>query len=182
MKVHGPLHTPPQNDVIDIWAAYHGPGRPSRHRSQLDTQTVMGGFFKSIPPHTFFVLSPVGHRPRSPPTPRPARFARAPSRHALFLPRRGFAFALVDGARRGGANSRKKEPDLAMVAHEIDALLTCMGPMRRLAIGWAAGRPENVGDVLRGVGRKKCVAGTLVSFAPLGALAGYVQRKSACRR
>ena len=46
-----------------------------------------------------------------------------------------------------------------MVAKEIDALLTCMGPKRGLAVGRAAGRPENVGDVLRGVGRKKCVAG-----------------------
>ena len=44
-----------------------------------------------------------------------------------------------------------------MVAQETDALLTCMGPKRELAVGRAAGRPENVGDVLRGVGRKKCV-------------------------
>ena len=34
-----------------------------------------------------------------------------------------------------------------------------MGSKRGLAVGRAAGRPENVGDVLRGVGRKKCVAG-----------------------
>ena len=46
-----------------------------------------------------------------------------------------------------------------MVAWETDALLTCVGPKRRLAVGRAAGRPENVGDGLRGVGRKKCVAG-----------------------
>ena len=75
--------------------------------------------------------------------------ARAPSRHALFLPRRGFAFALVDDARRDGADSRRKEPDLAVVAQETDALLTCMGPKRGLAVGRDAGRSENVGDVLR---------------------------------
>ena len=36
-----------------------------------------------------------------------------------------------------------------MAAQETDALLACMGPKRGLTVGRAAGRPENVGDVLR---------------------------------
>ena len=108
---------------------------------------------RSIPPHTFSVLHPAGHLPRSPSPRGPLDRSRSVPPRA-FPSSTGFAFALVDDARRDGDDSRRKEPDPAMVAKEIDALLTCMGPKRGLAIGRAAGRPENVGDVLRGVGRK----------------------------
>ena len=143
----------PAGRCLTLDAARCKPLEPARWRGMRNVALVCEKI-RSIPPHTFFRPTPRRTSPTlsSPPRGPLDRSRSVPPR--AFPSATGFAFALIDDARRDGDDSRRKEPDPAMVAKEIDAPLTCMGPKRGLAIGRAAGRPENVGDVLRGVGRK----------------------------
>ena len=123
---------------------------------------------RTFPPHTFSVLHPVGHLPRSPVCLRPARpraRALAPctstGRRSPARPWQGPAlifgnWLLLAWRHRQGRRRSPVEEGKARAGRSASARSS-----------GSRGGEESVGDVLRGVGRKKCVAGSTCDHAVL---------------
>ena len=125
---------------------------------------------RTFPPHTFSVLHPVGHLPRSPVCLRPAR-PRAPvltpctSQCVGLLRDHGKVrlFSSGIGAISLASSTRAKAKPRRGRGKRVAGRRTSArssGPR---------GGEESVGDVLRGVGRKKCVAGSTCQYTVLAA-------------